>query len=60
MYQSPDSADHLWRDEADHIAVEPIGPSDNAELVARRLLREKLASNADFNAPINYPRPAIP
>src|SRR5262249_32017207 len=32
----------------------PVGPDDDVEAVARRLLREKTAANSDFFGRINY------
>jgi hypothetical protein len=32
-----------------------LGPNDNAEHVARKLLREKYGKHSSFYAPIKYP-----
>src|SRR5262249_51232864 len=33
----------------------PVAPGDNVELIARRLLREKMVGNSDFFGPLPYP-----
>src|SRR5262245_32241504 len=37
----------------------PVGPDDNVEVVARRLLREKTAANCDFFGPVSYRKRSI-
>jgi hypothetical protein len=37
------------------VAVAPK-PGDNAEILARKLLREKFGQHHSFDQPINYPR----
>jgi len=51
---------HVYGVDGKSLGALPIGPDDNAELVARRLLREKLGGGAaDFYGRIPYPKLSI-
>ena len=51
---------HVYSADGKSLGALPIRPDDNAELVARRLLREKLSGGSlDFLGRINYPKLSI-
>jgi len=50
---------HVADDKGQHLTSAPVGPDDNVEVVARRLLREKMTSVSDFFGRIDYRKKSI-
>src|SRR5262245_17182962 len=50
---------HVADDKGRHLTSVPVGPDDDVEMVARRLLRQKLTGANGFDGPLSLPKRSI-
>src|SRR5262249_9224647 len=50
---------HVADDKGRHLTSTPVGPDDDVEMVARRLLRQRLTGANGFDGPLSYPKRSV-